>query len=80
MGVEDPERVVRAEVADGEPALARLAIERALGKAVGGSKDVPAAVREAVRAVVRGADVELGVGWQLVDDEGRRIEKVNLLE
>jgi hypothetical protein len=30
--------------------------------------------------MLRGADVELGVGWQLVDDDGRRIEKVNLPE
>ncbi len=33
MGIEDPARVVRAEVADGEPALARLAIERAIARA-----------------------------------------------
>lgn len=80
MGVEDPERIVRAEVADGEPALARVALERALARALRGSKDTPAAVRAAVRAMLRGADVELGVGWQLVDDDGRRIEKVNLPE
>jgi hypothetical protein len=80
MGVDDPERVVRAEVADGQPALARLAIERALARALGGPKDAPRAVRAAVSAVLRGADVELGVSWSLVDDAGRRIEKVDVAE
>jgi hypothetical protein len=80
MGVEDPERVVRSEVADREPALARIAIERAVNRAVHGSKDASAAVHAAVRVILRGADVELGVGWKLVDDDGRRIEKVDLPE
>jgi hypothetical protein len=80
MGVDDPERIVRAEIADGQPALARLAIERALAKALAASKDSPGAVRAAVSAILRGADVELGVSWRLVDDAGRRIEKVDLQE
>lgn len=75
MGVDDPERVVRAEVADGQPALARLAVERALAKALARSKD---SVRAAVRSIVGGADVELGVSWRLVDGEGRRIDKVDI--
>lgn len=78
MGIDDPERVVRAEVADGQPALARLALERALAKAVGSSKDAPDAVRAAVKAMLRGADVELGVSWRLVDDEGRRIDRLEI--
>ena len=77
-GVSDPERVVRSEVVDGEAALARVAIERAVSKAVRGSTGTSGAVRAAVRAILRGADVELGVGWHLVDDDGRRIEKVDL--
>ena len=80
MGVDDPEPVVRAEVAEGQPALARLAIERAVAKALDGSKDTPRAVRAAVSALLRGADVELGVSWQLVDDAGRRIDKVDVPE
>lgn len=80
MGVSDSERIVRSEVADGQPAVARLAIERALVKAVDGSKDVQAAVRAVAQAMLRGADVELGVSWKLVDDDGRRIEKVSLPE
>jgi hypothetical protein len=79
MGVDDPERVVRAEVADGQPALARLAIERALAKSLAGSKDSGAgAVRATVNVVVGGADVELRVSWCLVDGEGRRIDKVEI--
>ena len=78
MAVDDPERIVRAEVADGQPALARLAIERAIAKALAASTDPPRAVRAAVSAILRGADVELGVSWRLVDDLDRRIEKVDL--
>ena len=64
----------------GEPALARLALERAIAKAVASAKDTPGAVRAAVRTILRGADVELGASWRLVDDEGRRIEKLEIPE
>lgn len=80
MGFEEPGRVVRAEIADGQPALARLAIERALAKAAASSGSVPDAVRAAVNAIVRGADVELAVSWKLVDGEGRGIEKLEIPE
>ena len=78
MGIADAERIVRAEIADGQPALAQLALERAIAKAAAASREPAAAVRAAVRAVLRGADVELGVSWRLVDDQDRRIEKINL--
>ncbi len=79
MGVDDPERIVRAEVTDGQPALARLAIERALAKSLARSRDSRAsAVRAAIMSVVGGADVELGVTWRLVDADGRRIDKVDV--
>ena len=38
MGVADAERIVRAEVAEGQPALARLAIERAIARAADGRR------------------------------------------
>ena len=76
MGADDPERIARAEIADGQPALARLAVERAVAKALAAK----GSVRAAVRSVVAGADVELGVSWRLVDGDGRRIEKVDLPE
>ena len=79
MGVDDPERIVRAEVADGQPALARLAIERALARSLAASKDSGArAVKAAVKVIVGGADVELGVNWRLVDGDGRRIDKLEI--
>ena len=78
MGVADAERIARAEVAEGQPALARLAIERAIARAADGPKDPVSAVRAAVAAVLRGADVELGVSWKLVDGEGRSIDKVQV--
>jgi hypothetical protein len=77
MGVADPQRIVRAEVAEGQPALAQLAVERAVAKARAG-KESSGAVRAVVSAMLRGADVELGVSWKLVDDDGRRIERVEL--
>lgn len=80
IGVDNPERVVRAEIADGQPALARTAIERALAKAVATSDSAHGAVRAAVRAILRGADVELGVSWKVVDGDGREIEKVEIPE
>ena len=80
MGVDDPEVIVRSEIADGQPALARLAIERTLSKTLDGSKDTPRALRAAVSALLRGADVELGVSWKLVDGDGRGIEKLQIPE
>jgi hypothetical protein len=76
MGVDDPERIARSEIADGQPALARLAIERSIAKNLASAKSTAAGARAAVKSMVRGADVELGVSWQLVDGDGRRIEKV----
>jgi hypothetical protein len=78
LGIADPERVARAEIAEGQPALARLAIERGIGKALASAKDSPDAVRGAVNAILRGADVGLGVSWLLVDDQGRRIERLEI--
>lgn len=78
MGVDDPERVVRAEIAEGQPALARLAIQRALAKALASAKDGTDAARATVRTIARGANVELGVSWTLVDGEGRTIDKLDL--
>jgi hypothetical protein len=80
MGIADAERITRTEVADGQPALARLALEREIGNAVTSSKDPSHAVRGALKAILRGANVELGVSWRLVDDQGRRIEKLEIPE
>jgi hypothetical protein len=78
MGVQDPERVVRAELAAGEPALARLALERALAKALASPIDGLDGARAAIKVILRGASVELGVSWKLVDGDGRAIEKLDV--
>ena len=78
MGVADGELVVRAELTTEQPALARLAIERALAKALDGVGEPRVAARRAVQALLRGADVELGVSWKLVDDRDRAIDKLKL--
>ena len=78
MGVDEPERIARSEIADGEPALARLAIERSIAKNLASAKSPAAGARAAAKSMVRGADVELGVSWQLVDGEARRVEKIDV--
>jgi hypothetical protein len=69
-GVTDAEQVARAEVAEGQPAVARLALERRLGTAK--------SVADVVEIVLDGRDDELGARWRLVDDEGRDIRKLEL--
>jgi hypothetical protein len=78
MGVDDSERIARSELADGQPALARLAVERSIAKNLAAAKSPAAGARAAVKSMIRGADVQLGVSWQLVDGDGRRIEKVDV--
>jgi hypothetical protein len=69
-GVTDAEDVARAEIADGQPALARAALERRLG-AVKSAAD-------AVEVVLAGRDDELGARWRLVDGQGREITRLDL--
>ena len=78
LGIEDAEAVARAEIADGEPALTRLAIERAINAAIKSKRDPRSAVAAAVEAITTGEDLELEVEWSLVDDRGRRIEGLDL--
>ena len=75
---EQAEAVARGEVAQGLPAVARLAIERRIRDATSGTDDVMAAVAAAVRAMTTGEDADLVVSWRLVDDRGRPIEKIDL--
>ena len=78
LGVEDAEAVARAEIAAGEPALTRLAIERAINAAIKSKRDPKSAAAAAVAAIMTGEDLELEVEWSLVDDRGRRIEGLDL--
>jgi nucleotide-binding universal stress UspA family protein len=69
-GVPNPEEVARAEIAEGQPALARTALERRLA----GAKSVA----EAVAIVMARRDDELGARWRLVDGDGREITRLDL--
>jgi hypothetical protein len=75
--VPNPEDVARAEIADEEPALARLALERRLEEAQT-AKNPAEAVRRAVDAVLSGRDQALGARWRLVDGAGRDIRRLDV--
>jgi hypothetical protein len=79
LGVEaaDAEAVARAEVSQGLPAVARLAIERRIRSSTASTDDAEAAVGAAVKAMTTGEDLDLGVSWRLVDDRGRPIDKID---
>jgi len=72
--------VARAEVAQGLPAVARLAIERRIRAGTAASGDLETAVAAAIQAITSGEDADLGVSWRLVDDRGRPIGKVDLID
>src|SRR4051812_25934260 len=76
-GVPDAEALAKAEIADDEPALARLALERRLAKAAR-SKDARTAVRRTLEAIVDGRDDALGAEWRLVDGAGRELRELDL--
>jgi hypothetical protein len=75
--VPNPDDVARAEIANEQPALAQLALERLLEDAQT-AKDPAEAVRRAVDAVLRGRDAALGARWRLVDGEGREIRRLDV--
>ena len=77
LDIDEAEAVARAEILDGRPALAGLALERRLRKAAA-AKTPRRAVEEAIEAFLAGEDAELGTGWRLVDDRERRIRKIEL--
>ena len=79
LGIEaaDAEAVARAEISQGLPAVARLAVERRIRGATAATDDAEAAVRAAVKAMNVGEDPDLGVSWRLVDDRGRPIDKID---
>lgn len=69
-GVRDAKDVARAEIAAGQPAVARVALERRLAAAK--------TAAEAVEVFLAGRDDELGARWRLVDGEGREISRLDL--
>jgi hypothetical protein len=79
LDIDDAEAVARADVVDGHPALAQLALERSLRKAAA-AKTPRRAVADAIGAFLAGQDPELGAGWRLVDDRERPIRELELDE
>lgn len=76
LGFEDAEAIARSEIADGEPALVRAAIRRQIEQATKGKRSVDSAVEAVVEVLVSGEDDELDVGWGLVDQRSRPIERL----
>jgi hypothetical protein len=77
LDIDEAEAVARADVVDGRPALARLALERRLRKAAV-AKNPRRAVAAAIEAFLAGEDPELGTGWRLVDDRERPIRELDI--
>lgn len=80
LGVDDPEPIARAEVVRDEPAVARLALERAIQAAIASSVSPGGAGRAVVKVILDGRDVGLGVRWRLVDERGRRIADLDVAD
>jgi hypothetical protein len=78
LEVADAEDITRSEIARNQPAIARLAIERAAARAVASSKSPAAAARGVIEVILKGRDPELGVRWRLVDDEGRLLDELDV--
>ena len=76
-GVTNAEGVARAEIADEQPALARLALERLFGEAQT-ARDPAKAIRQALDALLEGHDKSLGARWRLVDGNDREIRLIDL--
>jgi phage terminase small subunit len=80
LGVADAEDVVRDDLVDDEPELARVAIGRRLAKLASELELEPAAVKRLAALFGGGRDDDLGVRWRLVDGDGRELGKVNPLD
>jgi len=78
LGIDDPERISRAELVRDEPALTRLALERVINAAIASARSPGGAGRAVVDAIMRGRDPELHARWKVVDDRGRRIDALDV--
>ncbi len=76
LGVDDPEGVVRDDLVDDDPALARVAIGRRLAKLASELDLEPADVKRLATLFGSGRDDDLGVRWRLVDADGREVGRV----
>ena len=78
LDIADAEAIARSELARNQAALVRLAIERALRKAVSGARTPAGGARAAIGVLLGGRDPELDVRWRLVDDRGRLVDEIDL--
>jgi hypothetical protein len=77
-GVADAATVVRAELVEDRPALAKLAIERRLAALVTTDGEPESMATAIVECLTDGEDPSLGVGWRLTDTAGRPIRRLAL--
>lgn len=80
LGVAEPDRIARAEVAADRPAVTRLALERSILKALSSTRSPHEAARATIKVILGGRDAELGARWSLVDDRGRRLDDLDIPE
>jgi hypothetical protein len=78
LGIDTAEAVARAEVAQGQPAVTRLAIERQILAAIKSTDEAKRAAAVVAKILLAGEDDDLEVRWRLVDDRGRPLEKLDL--
>ena len=72
-GVADAEEIARAAVVDWQPAVARVALRRAITAAAAAGGDPAVVAARVVALLVEGEDPALEVRWHLVDGDGRPI-------
>jgi hypothetical protein len=77
LDIDGAEAIARAELVDGEPALARLALERRFAAAAR-TRAPKAAILVAIEALLAGVDDDLEADWQLVDGHGRQIKTIDI--
>ena len=78
LDISDPETIARAEFAQREPAVARVALERQLRAATRSAKTPEAAVKAAIKIILAGKDDELDAEWRLTDGQGRSIDSIDV--
>lgn len=78
LNVAEPEEIARAEIARNQPALARVALERNIRKAIASARSPAGGAHAAVEVILRGKDADLGARWRLVDDQGRRLDELDI--
>jgi hypothetical protein len=80
LDIAEAGEIARSEIERNQPAVVRLAIERALRRTISAARSPAGAARAAVDVLLNGKDVELGARWRVVDDEGRPVGSIDLPE